>query len=259
MQFNTNAPWGGTAWNQEIFIAPTGVTLGTFLNCTSTIQNAGNGWYRVNVTILTGATPVGSPQDLMILKSSLSIGQGFLTALPQLEVGANASSYIPTFAPLTSSAGVTRVADVISKTGISSLIGQTEGTIFWDVKDLTESTSTGNPDFGIRNAAGYTYFIAITTHTPAQPFRVVVKSISGILIDYPLNITTAKACVKYGTFGVKLFLNGFPSAVATSLTNPNFSSLDLIEIKGSYFSYKANSFMVWKTALTDQECIDLTT
>jgi hypothetical protein len=45
----------------------------------------------------------------------------------QLEVGSNASSYIPT-----TTATVTRNADVISKTGISALIGQTEGTIFVD-------------------------------------------------------------------------------------------------------------------------------
>jgi hypothetical protein len=46
---------------------------------------------------------------------------------PQLEAGAYATSYIPT-----TTAAVTRLADAASKTGISSLIGQTEGTIFID-------------------------------------------------------------------------------------------------------------------------------
>jgi len=45
----------------------------------------------------------------------------------QLEVGSNATSYIPTVG-----SAVTRNADVISKTGISSLIGQTEGTLFFE-------------------------------------------------------------------------------------------------------------------------------
>jgi hypothetical protein len=44
----------------------------------------------------------------------------------QLEAGATASSYIPTVAST-----VTRVADVVSKTGISSLIGQTEGVVLF--------------------------------------------------------------------------------------------------------------------------------
>jgi len=45
----------------------------------------------------------------------------------QLELGAYATSYIPT-----TTAAVTRLADAASKTGISSLIGQTEGTIYWE-------------------------------------------------------------------------------------------------------------------------------
>ena len=48
----------------------------------------------------------------------------------QLEAGSYATSYIPT-----TSASVTRNADVINKTGISSLIGQTEGTVFLEVEN----------------------------------------------------------------------------------------------------------------------------
>jgi YD repeat-containing protein len=49
-------------------------------------------------------------------------------SMPQLELGNYGTSYIPT-----TSASVTRNADVISKTGISSLIGQTEGTLFVEI------------------------------------------------------------------------------------------------------------------------------
>jgi hypothetical protein len=45
----------------------------------------------------------------------------------QLEAGSNATSYIPTLA-----SAVTRNADVISKTGISDLIGQSEGTLYFE-------------------------------------------------------------------------------------------------------------------------------
>jgi hypothetical protein len=47
----------------------------------------------------------------------------------QLEAGAYATSYIPTLG-----AAVTRGLDACSKTGISSLIGQTEGTLFVETK-----------------------------------------------------------------------------------------------------------------------------
>ena len=53
----------------------------------------------------------------------------------QLEQGSNATSYIPT-----TTAAVPRDADEISKTGVSSLIGQTNGTIFVEA-NLTANTA----------------------------------------------------------------------------------------------------------------------
>jgi hypothetical protein len=64
----------------------------------------------------------------MRLPAALSTGQGFLTALPQLETGAIPTSYIPTTA-----ASATRAADVCSVSGVSGYIGQTEGTIYAEV------------------------------------------------------------------------------------------------------------------------------
>ncbi len=56
----------------------------------------------------------------------------------QLEAGAYATSYIPTLGT-----SVTRAVENVSKSGISSLIGQTEGTLFWEFE---------------RGAAGFDYF-----------------------------------------------------------------------------------------------------
>jgi hypothetical protein len=234
-------------------------TTQTFTNIssglTASFQNPSTDVYKITLTINDiGVLTTKAIWIAPINSSNDTVDGGYLDfAFAQWEAGSTATSYIPT-----TTATVTRNADVISKTGVSSLIGQTEGTIFWDVKDLAGTTATGNLDFGIRNnALGYS--ITITTNTLANPFRVQVKGASGILINYAANITTAKACVKYGTFGAKLFLNGNPTPVATSPTNPNFSSLDLIDIKGTNTSYKTNSFMLYTTALTDAQCITLTT
>jgi hypothetical protein len=97
MEFNTGANWGGTGWVQNIDIASTGVTLQAPSGCTSKISNVGNGWYRVEVTILNGASPTGSSVAYLLkVASALSTGQGFLTAAPQLETGDIATNYIPT-------------------------------------------------------------------------------------------------------------------------------------------------------------------
>lgn len=98
LEYNSSLSWGGTGWAQNIDIASTGVTLQAPSNCTSKISNVGNGWYRVEVTILTGASPTGSPVTYLLkVASTLSTGQGFLTAAPQLEVSDfGATAYIPT-------------------------------------------------------------------------------------------------------------------------------------------------------------------
>jgi hypothetical protein len=84
-----------------------------------------NGWFRCSQTVLANAT--GS-NTFRIRTGSDSI---FLWGA-QVEEASTASSYIKTEAST-----VTRVADVVSKTGISSLIGQTEGTLYADIQLTT--------------------------------------------------------------------------------------------------------------------------
>jgi hypothetical protein len=99
------------------------------------IEDYGNGYYRlvsntnaatattlyVFYGIVDAANPTRGSRGRVALTSSATI----IAYGAQAEAGAYATSYIPTLA-----ASVTRVADAASKTGISSLIGQTEGTIF---------------------------------------------------------------------------------------------------------------------------------
>ena len=231
------------------------LSTGTIIVNTATSANIEpypNGWYRCSVYSSTA----GTTAQIYGRGGGAFAGNGvdgiFLWGA-QLEAGSNATSYIPT-----TTIPLTRTDDIISRTGISILIGQAEGTIFWDVKNLTGSTASGNPDFSIKNTA-FTNWIGLTSNTSASPFRVTARAIGlGNIIDYSANITSAKACLKYGTFGAKLFLNGNPTPVATSVVNPNFS-FDNILFRGSLFSYKTNSFALWTTALTDDQCKNLTT
>jgi hypothetical protein len=86
-----------------------------------------NEWERYEFTTTAGSTQLQATFLLFEALPSTSLTADFLAYGFQLELGSYATSYIPT-----TSASVTRNADVISKTGISSLIGQTEGTIFAD-------------------------------------------------------------------------------------------------------------------------------
>jgi hypothetical protein len=107
---------------------------GTTPTAGARIENWGNGWYRcimptVTLTANTSASyNVGcyvTPSTSANNWSTDYTGKSVYLFGIQVEAGAYATSHIPTTA-----AAVTRLADACSKTGISSLIGQTEGTLF---------------------------------------------------------------------------------------------------------------------------------
>jgi len=122
------------------------------------IQDYSNGWYRHTVTRTFTSTSVGIIQFIIFNPVGTHIIWG-----AQVEEGAYATSYIPTVA-----SAVTRNRDGIIKTGISSLIGQTEGTIFLDVKNtFDDSTLLLHIDDGTNDnriilgslATGANYFV----------------------------------------------------------------------------------------------------
>lgn len=127
----SNSPSDFSAW----FNLSTGVVGTTTGGVTSSsIVSYGNGWYRCSMTFTSAGT--SATPHIYIANSNGSDQtpaadgvKGIFAYGAQLEAGAYATSYIPT-----TTAAVTRLADACSKTGISSLIGQTEGTLFAEFK-----------------------------------------------------------------------------------------------------------------------------
>jgi hypothetical protein len=118
--------------------------LGTFLGVSATYFN--NDWWRISISGSAGATATSIIFDAFVLpgdqnSSSIFIGDGtsglFLWGA-QFEVGAFATSYIPTVAST-----VTRSADIATMTGtnFSSWYNQTEGT-FVAICEASSNTYT---------------------------------------------------------------------------------------------------------------------
>jgi hypothetical protein len=221
-----------------------------------------NGWYRLKSsrtnTLVNNYTSITIPSNTSGNEtdtvSNLTLylwgGQSELNVL-------NSTSYIPT-----TTATVPRAADVISKTGISSLIGQTQGTLYFEVQGFSD----GNPanqfitlsDGTTNNQIGFTY--TLTTGSINGYFRISPNTIQ--ITSTVLKTLNSKIILKYNSSNVyTLFING--SLIGTGTAASGFSS-PLTAFKTSQgdggFPYNGNIKMIsiWKTALSDDQCILLT-
>ena len=204
--------------------------VGPFTNVSSSIENYGNGWYRVRLSGTASNTGGGWYELVTNATKSIDLW-GF-----QFETGLVATSYIPT-----TTGSVTRNTETIANTSATALIGQTEGTLYWDIAAVAGVLSgTGNPMFGVRNS-GTTNWVSLTSNSPSSPFRITAQATTGNLINYTVNITSGKAALAWSSAGLALYVNG--SLVATSATNPNFS-FSVAELVG-YAPFKANAFAIY--------------
>jgi len=183
----------------------------------------------------------------------------------QLEVGSYASSYIPT-----TSASVTRNADVISKTGISSLIGQTEGTLFLDLDFNNVNQSAGVDTLMVISDGTAFNYISIFLDTPAGAPKTllgIVKdggAFSGVIYGTsPITATRYKIALAYKNNDIALYANGtligtdtLTNIPTTSAINFNSSPInDFVNVQQEYI----NTSALWKTRLTNTQLAQLTT
>jgi hypothetical protein len=229
-------------------------------------ENAGNGWYKLTMT--KTASSVGVYASVAIQGTSNGAnydGTGALSAYfwgAQLEQGSYATSYIPT-----TSASVTRNADVISKTGISSLIGQTEGTLFYDGY------------FGNNNSEVY-LFLQKSGSTIVDDSMYIQKQFGNQIRFNSFLSSTSQVAITGGSFSIGdrikiavgyknndfiMYINGVQIGTDTSGTPPTCANLHLATFAGDptnevYIANKSvNLTAFWKTRLTNVQLAQLTT
>jgi hypothetical protein len=215
--------------------------------------NGGTNWQTVTLTSAfapfnSGAQTVASGQVGIRMIAS---GDVIEVDFTQAEVGPVPTSPIPT-----TTAAVSRAADVISASGalVSGLIGQTEGTMYFEVSDIKGViTGTGNPALMIRNSA-FTNWIGLTSNIIAAPFRITVRSTTTTLINYTSAISEGKVAIAYSANGAVVYVNG--SEVASTATNPNLT-LNIVAME-QYMPFKVESLALYTTRLTDAQLAELT-
>jgi hypothetical protein len=233
--------------------------------CTQSISLSPNGlWWRLTLTNPTPIANSGDNRHGLRPAAGTTLGVYNINATgsvivygAQTEAGSYPTSYIPTVA-----SSVTRNADVISKSGISSLIGQTEGTIFIHFKnnDIDVTTKiilklwdgTDNNRIQLSSFAATLFFFVMTGGTT----QINLSNSPPISIN-----SKYKLAIKYANNSYKVFINGINVITNTSLSVPSTSALLFGNNGlGAFFnSINIDSTQLYKTALSDTECINLTT
>jgi len=216
-----------------------------------------NGWYRISFT--TAVIASGSLYPLRfgdVGQTGDGVSGGFIWGA-QLELGSYATSYIPTVAST-----VTRNADVISKTGISSLIDSEEGVLFLEASvlanDLTRRVISLSD--GTLNNLIKIEFKNTSNGIEVALFNGATQVLILNTVSNELNFN--KIAFKYKLNDFALFINGIN--VGTDLLGSVFPTNTLntitFSLGGSHNFYgNVKQIQIYKTALSNTELAQLTT
>jgi hypothetical protein len=236
-------------------------TLGTIAaTSTATITPYGNGWYRC--TLFNTHPTFGAVINLASANgTTVYTGDGTSGAFiwgAQLEASATyATSYIPTLG-----SSVTRLADAASKTGISSLIGQTEGTLYAEVTANTTGL-TQQLELGDGTTANRVNLRLTTTNS----FQLVIVQAASVVFNQTSVSTFAqgqnlKIAAVYKSGAVtQMFVNGVSVLTGTSGTiTGSLSAIFSGSVGGTLdlMNSPVKAILVFPTALTDTQAIELT-
>jgi hypothetical protein len=256
IQFSsTGLPAGNTFFNLQ-----TGAVVSSPAGITASMVPYGNGWYRC----IMSATATSTEAAYFVYANALNgtttnyagtTGSGTYIWGAQVEAGAYATSYIPTLG-----ASVTRGADAASKTGISSLIGQTEGTLFVEFDFNGNYDVNGIVTIDVLGAGGNEAYIFMTGGGQLRLELYVASAIQGLILSSIGAVGRKKIAFAYKANDFVGYMNGVQVGTDTSGT---VGSMDTIYVgtyqTTTYAAGNINQALLFKTRLTNAQLAELTT
>ena len=276
----------GASYTQSVFLKASGFTwaivdnvsgsagawfnlvtgsIGTVVaGSTAKIENYGNGWYRCSVTSSAFSTTGYGDYRLAnadnVALATANGTDGILAWGFQFEQG-YATSYIPTLG-----AAVTRGAESAVKTGISSLIGQTEGVLYAEFSYNGSSTSGAYERIiGVGDGNTNDRIILIKNNTSSELYAFIGDNGSSIVnqvISGTNILGTHKVAFAYKTNDFAVYLDGTLVYSSASGTVPTTSNLyvGVNEITGTDIQLGGtiSQALVFKTRLSNSSLAELT-
>ena len=227
----------------------------------ASIENVGNGWYRCSVTqtaLTTSGTniliPAWHEEEWNYVYTGNGVS-GFYSYGHQLESGSYPTSYIPTYGT-----SATRTADAAYKTGISSLIGQTEGTLYAEYTANHEGGS-GERIYAIGDGTANN---RIVIFEGSNKIRVYAAAGGSVQWDYLTTIDfegTHKVAVAYAANNAAIYVDGTQVGTDSSFVVPSVGNVYLgtPEVFGVSIGGAINQALLFPTRLTNAQLAELTT
>ena len=224
------------------------------------IEDYGSGWYRISAQVTAAATGnelfTFNLTDETKFPTYSGTGTGYHTIYGyQVEAGSYATSYVKTEA-----AAVTRLADAASKTGISSLIGQTEGTLFVDMTKTSAEASERYLAIG-DGTTNNRIMIISGTGGFIRGFLQVAGSIEFNFTSVVSAVGTHKIALAYANNDVAMYIDGVQVTTDSSLTIPAVANLYVgTHETGSTerLNGGVNQALLFKTRLSNSSLAELT-
>ena len=254
-------------FNMTTFTVHNVGTSGSGSNASATITAVGNDWYRITLSGIVSSAGADyynqfyfedSPQTGFSPTPYTGNGtSGFYLYGWQIEQGAYATSLINT-----TTAAVTRLADAASKTSISSLIGQTEGTIFWELDVKIPSASGLEAIVNIDNGAGFGNTIYIYQSNSAN--LIAEMYVSGVtqasMTKFSITAGVHKCALAYANNNTAFFVDGVQvGSTDTSCSVPATSRIQMGATALSTDTSWTKQLLLFKTRLTNAQLSELTT
>ena len=227
---------------------------------TGSIEPYSDGWYKCSITFTNSGSYTDFASFAFGFNFNSSSTDTLFVASPQSEIGSYATSYIPT-----SGSAATRSADSSSQTPPSGIIGQTEGTMFFEIDFANISGVSGA--WSISNGSSANRITMNTTTSSSTEFILSVAQNynSGSTKLASTNVTYSdnhKVAIKYSATTLKLFVDG---QLADSVATDGFGNYTNFYLGGNHsgvYGGDTRKFIqadLYNTALTDAELQALTT
>jgi len=217
----------------------------------SSVITAANEWQRFEFTITTNSTSI----DLGF--NGQDTNTDILIWGAQLEQQSYATSYIPT-----NGATNTRLQDIATNSGNSTLINSTEGVLYAEIAALANDGTDRKitlSDSSLNNVIifGYSRF---SGNINAEVISGGVLQTSGFGATGVTQENNNKFALSWGGGTFKFYLNGILASSYTNVTSPiGMNVLNFSKLSGFEKMYaKTKCLAVWKEALSDEELIALT-